>query len=371
MLRRRKMNAENEANADTALLSEKQSDVRKNGSKRVLTYYKKPIGARFAAFALRLILFAFIIYISIPFLFRFSPTFRRSLIFMNYINLQPFHNLSQPEMHYGLNCTQPFFIHANDVKLGAWHIFPKQRIHECANESRLAAEDFNDDRPVFLYFHGNGGTRGGRHRVGLYKVLAYSSLNAHVIAIDYRGYGDSSNVSPSADGLELDANAIYSWLSSKINVSRINVWGHSLGTAIAVRLAGKLLKESSPNSVILDAPFTNVAEAAFSYHLAVVYRWWPYFCWFFSEPLEQTAETAFDSLKLVGNIKSPLLILHSMDDITVPICLGQKLYQKALNASNSEVKMVVFREELNYGHKYIFKDKELPKIIEEFISKTN
>ncbi len=41
-----------------------------------------------------------------------------------------------------------------------------------------------DERPVFLYMHGNSGSRAAAHRVELYKVLR--NLDYHVIAFDYR-----------------------------------------------------------------------------------------------------------------------------------------------------------------------------------------
>ncbi|RWS29800.1 Monoacylglycerol lipase ABHD12-like protein [Leptotrombidium deliense] len=318
-----------------------------------------------------LLLVILVIYITIPFLFRYSPTFRRHIIFMNYVNLQPFHNLSEPEVDYGLKCTRNFYVEEGDIKLGAWHIFPNERLSECIIPNRqLAADDFNDNRPVFLYFHGNGGTRGGRHRLELYKVFAYSTLNAHVITVDYRSYGDSSAVIPTADGLASDAHTVYDWLRSRVNTSRLNIWGHSLGTAVSVKFISQLSKQLSPNSLILEAPFTTLAEAASKYPLSFVYRWWPWFEWFFIEPLEKSNETLFDSLSLISDIYSPLLILHADDDGLVPISLGRKLYDKALQSSKAsqKPKMVTFNKDLNYGHKHIHRDKDLPNIISEFIS---
>lgn len=109
-----------------------------------------------------------------PAVFWTSLTVRKSLLFMNWLNLPMFRNLSNPEMEYGLNCTRHLFIgDDNNVRIGTWHILPKSRIGECDlhEQSRLSSDTaFADDQPVVLYLHGNGGARGGNHRKSLYQV---------------------------------------------------------------------------------------------------------------------------------------------------------------------------------------------------------
>lgn len=41
-----------------------------------------------------------------------------------------------------------------------------------------------DGKPVFLYMHGNSGSRAAEHRVQLYKVIR--NMEYHVVAFDYR-----------------------------------------------------------------------------------------------------------------------------------------------------------------------------------------
>lgn len=64
---------------------------------------------------------------------------------------------------------------------------------------------------VVLYMHGNSGHRGAGHRVELYQLL--QKLDCHVIAFDYRSYGDSSSVECSEFGLVNDALAMYRYNS--------------------------------------------------------------------------------------------------------------------------------------------------------------
>lgn len=83
--------------------------------------------------------------------------------------------------------------------------------------------------PIVLYLHGNTGTRANGHRVDLYKTLR--KLGYHVIAMDYRGFADSSDISPTEDGCVSDAFAMYRYIKNLTN-SPVFVYGHSLGNII-------------------------------------------------------------------------------------------------------------------------------------------
>lgn len=79
---------------------------------------------------------------------------------------------------------------------------------------------------VVLYLHGNTGSRGATHRVELYKVMR--RLGYHVIAIDYRGYGDSVNEPPSEKAVVRDALNAYYYIANLTN-NPVLLYGHSLG----------------------------------------------------------------------------------------------------------------------------------------------
>ena len=69
-------------------------------------------------------------------------------------------------------------------------------------------------------------------RVGLYKKLL--ALGYYVLAVDYRGYGDSTVISPTEASCVMDARAALAWLTAKLGDKvKVIIWGHSLGTAIA------------------------------------------------------------------------------------------------------------------------------------------
>lgn len=333
----------------------------------------------------QLVLIALIVAIFVvvvaPMSFRYSLFLQRSLLFMNWLNVPLFRNLSNPELDFGLNCTRNLYLDTQDgMKLGLWHVLPKSRLSDCdmGDIGRISsAAAFRDDRPIVYYLHGNGGARGGPHRKELFKVLAYSdSLDYHVVAIDYRGFGDSSDVTPSVPGLTSDAATGYFWLLQEAggNTSRITIWGHSLGTGIAANLVSSLQVRDQPNGLLLESPFSSIGEAIQMHPLSVAVNWLPYFDDCFVTPIVSNDQLNFDSVSRMSEVHCPLLILHAVDDVIVPYPLGVKLYQEALKrrpkssiSKSPPAQMVSFAASHGYGHKNIYKDAEIPKIVADFV----
>ena len=94
-------------------------------------------------------------------------------------------------------------------------------------------------RPTILFFHGNAATRAVRVRVGYYKAFT-SRLGVNVLAIDYRGFADSTGT-PSEAGLGQDGRAAFDWLlSNGARPEDILIMGHSLGTGVSSQLIAQL-----------------------------------------------------------------------------------------------------------------------------------
>lgn len=388
--------------------SREETPRSRKGSKSGRRRWKMPIKMKllFEFFAVTFVTLTIIVLIVFPTVFKVSPFIRRQILFMNWFNLPMGKNLSNPELEYDLNCTRHMFVDSTigysrsvgldtkdptkdgnqkmsdkKIKLGLWHILPKSRIHECdLDDPKKLVNPFNDQRPIILYFHGNGGARGGAHRRGLYRVLAYN-LDYHVVTFDYRGYGDSEDIVPTLPGMVHDSKTVYEWLLNQVNGDRdrIIIWGHSLGTAIATYVTSSIQEGKSgrrqPPAVVLEAPFNSLRDVVAEHPFAMVYKRLPYFESFIVEPLLSTPDTSIDPSSKVGLIQTPVMILHAEDDAIVPFDLGYKLYQKFEESreqksdgdGQSNVKFVRFGFDREYGHKAIFKDKDLPSIIKSFI----
>ena len=91
---------------------------------------------------------------------------------------------------------------------------------------------------------------------------AFASIIADgtgVVALSYRGYAGSSG-QPSEHGLLQDAAAAYAFTTARYSADSIVVWGFSLGTGVAVALAA----EQRIGKLILEAPYTSIADVAAS-----------------------------------------------------------------------------------------------------------
>src|SRR3989475_3598907 len=107
------------------------------------------------------------------------------------------------------------------------------------------------DKPVVLYFHGNGGSLRGR--VDRFRALTADGTG--LVALSYRGYGGSSGA-PTEAGLVNDALAAYAFTRARYPAERIVLWGESLGTGVAVALAA----QQPVGHLILQSPFTSAAD---------------------------------------------------------------------------------------------------------------
>lgn len=160
-------------------------------------------------------------------------------------------------------------------------------------------------RALVLYFHGNGGSLLDRRN----RVRALAADGRGILIVSYRGYSGSTGT-PSEAGLRRDAEAAYRALAS-YQPGRIVLYGESLGSGVAVRLAA----ERPVGGVVLDSPFTSIADVAR-----------PRF-WFV--PLDLLLKDRFRSIDRIASIGAPLLVLHGERDGVVPIALGERLFASA------------------------------------------
>nr|XP_057915282.1 lysophosphatidylserine lipase ABHD12 [Doryrhamphus excisus] len=309
-----------------------------------------------------------VVYICIPFIVKLCPSIQAKLIFLNFVKIPFFVDLKRPS-DVGLNYTHNFYLEPEGgLKIGVWHTVPADMWRDAEDKpGDWFDSTLGSAHPAILYLHGNAGTRGGDHRVQLYKVL--SSLGYHVVTFDYRGWGDSDG-SPSEIGMTSDALFMYDWLKERRNKRPLYIWGHSLGTGVATNLVRRLCDRGSPpDALILESPFTNIREEARSHPFSMVYRHLPGFDWFFLDTISAN-NIRFASDDNVNHISCPVLILHAEDDAVVPFHLGKKLYNMAAQSkslSGHRVQFVPFSSSLAYKHKFIYRSPQLPHILSDFL----
>ncbi|KAL8168654.1 UNVERIFIED_CONTAM: hypothetical protein K2H54_009675 [Gekko kuhli] len=315
----------------------------------------------------RLLLDLFILYASVPFVIRIFPSLLRKFIYLSFLSYPFGVDFQKPEVY--LNHTVNFYLTSEPgVTYGVWHSLPDDRRKEAeAKDPSWHEEALADDNPVILYLHGNGGNRAMSHRVRFAKVM--SDANFHVLAIDYRGYADSTG-SPSETGLTTDVLFLYHWVKARSGNSTVIFWGHSLGTGIATNVARELKEKEGVivDAVVLEAPFTNIREAAASFPLTKIYRKFPGFEYLILDTMAH-ANMYFPSDRNVQVLSSPILILHSEDDGMIPITHGKKLFEIARNASLKKdiIQFISFPASEGYEHDYLSSNPDLPDILKNFL----
>lgn len=308
----------------------------------------------------------FIILILVPFSLRILPGLIQHFVYANRIRLPFFFDLSRPA-DFSLNHTINMYLTSEEgISLGVWHTVPESRWMEAQGKDLAWYQDsLSDGSPVFIYLHGNTGTRAETHRIGVAKVL--SALGYHVLVPDYRGFGDSTG-EPTEAGLTTDALYMYKWVKARSGDSLVVIWGHSLGTGVTTNTAVKLIEKGEVfDGVILEGTF-NSARQKIPFHPFTWYYWkFPGFNYFFPEPWAKN-KVVFPSEENLKKMKSPILFLHSEDDHLVPIPIVRQMHEVAVSAQNAErVKLVTFDGSLGYLHNGLYRDPHLPDILREFV----
>ncbi|XP_026670050.1 monoacylglycerol lipase ABHD12 [Ceratina calcarata] len=263
----------------------------------------------------------------LPLIFHYSYTIQKKILFLNIVRWPINVDFSKPET-VGMKGTRNFYLKTDQqVKLGLWQTLPQSLV----NDSTIKTDDDyeavlnNSKLPVFLYMHGNSGNRASSHRLELYKLL--QSLDYHVIAFDYRGYGDSDGAELSEMGVVDDSKYVLQWLLRLVNnTAPVFVWGHSLGTGVSTHtLALLATEEMQPTGLILESPFNNIADELSEHPLAQIFKHIPWFHWLIVEPFYDNY-LRFESDKHIEKIQCPIMILHAEDDNVIPFALGEKGY---------------------------------------------
>ena len=173
--------------------------------------------------------------------------------------------------------------------------------------ARLNALHFRRKDPlgVILYFHGNAGNLSRWGEIGM---SLSSNLNYDVVIMDYRTYGKSKG-DLSEEALHTDGQLFYDYVSQQYDERDIVLYGRSLGTGIATRLASL----NKPGQVILETPYFSLLD--------IGQRRFPYL------PVKWLLKYEFRSYEYVSSISCPIAVFHGTDDEVIPLESGKKLYE--------------------------------------------
>jgi fermentation-respiration switch protein FrsA (DUF1100 family) len=160
---------------------------------------------------------------------------------------------------------------------------------------------------TFVFFHGNGDSLYGDAEVpDPYIAAGYGFLIA-----EYRGYSGLPG-KPTEQGLYADGRAyLYGLMVQGVKSENIILMGHSLGTGVAVQLAG----EFKVGGLILLAPYRSMTKVA--------QKTYPYL------PVRLILLDRYESEKKIGKVHVPVLIVNGAADEIIPASQGEQLFEMA------------------------------------------
>ena len=178
--------------------------------------------------------------------------------------------------------------------------------------------------PTVLYLHGARWNLNG----SVFRMSRWVDLGFNVLAVDYRGFGKSTELLPSEETAYEDARAALEELKRREpDPARRFIYGHSLGGALAIDLAAGPLKESENGvgGIIIESTFTSIPAVV----RGMKYGWVPGIGLVVTQP--------FDSATKIGKVETPLLIIHGTADGIVPHAMADELFA----AAASKVKKII------------------------------
>jgi alpha-beta hydrolase superfamily lysophospholipase len=181
------------------------------------------------------------------------------------------------------------------------------------------------DAPSILYLHGvRWNLTGQAFRIEQLRAMGYS-----VLAIDYRGFGQSKGDLPSEASVYEDARAAWErFKTMQPDPGKRLIYGHSLGGAVAIDLAADLAAQAKKDHVVvpvrglvIESTFTSLGDAVAQVAESNLPVKWLPVRWLLSQK--------FDSIDKIVDIDMPLLVVHGLADTFMPSRFSQQLFNAA------------------------------------------
>ncbi|HEY0818225.1 MAG TPA: alpha/beta fold hydrolase [Rhizobacter sp.] len=167
--------------------------------------------------------------------------------------------------------------------------------------------------PTLLYLHGTFRSLYRNHP----KMEALRDAGVSVLAVDYRGWGDSEPIIPSEESILADADVAWVELMKRQpDPKKRVIFGHSMGGGVAIDLAMRKRWRTDYGALIVESTFTSLPDVAAAVGAYGVVASW-------------ITRQRFFSDQKIGRVDAPILMMHGDRDKTVPVELGRKLRDAA------------------------------------------
>ncbi|WFD29250.1 acylglycerol lipase [Malassezia sp. CBS 17886] len=284
---------------------------------------------------------------------------QRHYLFLHKISFPFWPKFEEPHAH-GLSPGQARNLQLTStggVQIGVWHHIPDSLYHDMVAEMGEIPENEGAefpasvyeaalrDYPTFIYLHGNAMNRAAPFRVESYKLIS-NLQDANVIALDYRGYGDSESF-PTEEGVIDDAYTAVQYVREHAEdpatgkQQGLALVGQSLGTGIAAQCALRLSREGVRlDALVLLAAFKAVRPMVAEFRIGgvVPLLGWLDFFPYKEQMLDSLLQYSFNTSAALGEIITghdgahadipppSVVLMHAENDDVIPVSHADELY---------------------------------------------
>ncbi len=222
--------------------------------------------------------------------------------------------------------------------------YDNQEIEEYNIETRDGATinglRFKADNPkgIVFYLKGNSKSIKGWGKF----AVDFTRHGYDVIMVDYRGFGKSTG-RRTQKAVKRDMQVIYNKLKEKVSEKYIILYGRSMGSGFAAKLASM----NNPRMLILDAPYYSLSKVAKKYI--------PFM------PLSLLIKFPMPTYKWLKYVNCPIHIIHGTDDRLIP-------YKTSVKLSKIKPELTKLYTVIGGGHKNLNTFESYHKMLTEIIT---
>src|SRR5262245_14811954 len=180
-----------------------------------------------------------------------------------------------------------------------------------------AQHDPGDPAVVVLVFHGNADL--AAWQVPWAREVA-NRTGATVFLAEYRGYAGIDG-RPTYAAAASDARGALAFVRSRLKPSRIVVFGHSLGSAVATELAAQMQADPDhppASALVPQSPLPSARDMAARMLVPPIEWLW-----------ERISRVHYDTRTLVQRLDCPVFVAHGGRDVVIPARMGRAVFAVA------------------------------------------
>jgi pimeloyl-ACP methyl ester carboxylesterase len=197
-----------------------------------------------------------------------------------------------------------------------------------------------ESKGVVLYLKGNSKSIKGWGKF----AVDFTRHGYNVLMVDYRGFGKSTG-RRSQKAIKRDLQLVYNKLKEQTTEDRIILYGRSLGSGFAAKLASM----NHPKMLVLDAPYYSLTK--------VTARYAPFM------PLSLLLKYPLPTYKWLKYVQCPIHIIHGTHDKLIP-------FKTSIKLSKVNPKLTKLHTVIGGGHKNLNNFESYHSMLDDILNKT-